>query len=103
MSGAGRNTDTLSMVTRTLTIIPALMLLLAQGVYAESCPAMARKLDQLRLEYHEYVSNRSTASGEIDFDELTDKLDQIVELKNTMRKANCAKIPARPKNFDAKR
>jgi len=91
------------MVVRTLTIISGLLLFVAQGVYAESCPAMARKLIRLRMEYHDYASNRSSTAGEIDFDRLTQKLDEIVELKDAMRKANCPKIPARPKDFDAQR
>jgi hypothetical protein len=91
------------MAARVLTTMSVLLMLLAQAVYAESCPAMARKLDRLRLEYHEYVSNRPPTAGEPDFDELTEKLDEIVELKNAMRKANCRKIPDRPKDFGAKR
>lgn len=64
---------------------------------AESCTEMAKKLQKLRREYHQYVNHPALDKADLTFEEIAARLDKIVELKNKMRKAACRKIPPRPK------
>jgi len=72
-----------------------LILFVPYGAAGAGCPAMAKELQALRLEYHAYSTAASGRSGGTTFDDLTKILDRIVELKNAMRKAGCPKIPPR--------
>ncbi len=83
------------MTLKQAFIIMALVFFLPHGAIAASCATMTKELKALRLEYHSYSGNSSGKSGGKSFDELTNILDRIVELKNAMRKAEC-KIPPRP-------
>ena len=74
-------------------IVIALMLLMPHGAGAASCASMSKELLALRQEYHSYADRSD--KGKATFEELTKILDQIVELKNAMRKAACPSIPER--------
>jgi len=56
---------------------------------SKSCAAMTRDLARLRTEYHAYVTSPAAKDGGITFDDLTQVVDKIVDLKNDMRKAGC--------------
>lgn len=85
------------MAPRSVIPLFALLSLLPSQVAAESCADMAKELQKLRREYHEFVTHPTLEKGELTFEAITDRLDKIVALKNKMRKAACKKIPPRPK------
>ena len=68
---------------------------------AESCPKMAKDLARLRKEYHKFVTARNNKEKPITFEQVAEKLDEIVDLKHKMRKSAC-KIPPRSKPWEPK-
>jgi len=61
-----------------------------------SCPALTRELNRLRLEYHQVALNRASSDDKTTFEQIAEKIDKIIEVKDALQKANC-KIPPRPK------
>lgn len=88
------------MALRSLVLPFALLFIFPFQVKAENCTDMAKQLQGLRREYHEYVTHPTLEKGDLTFEGITARLDKIVELKKKMRKASCKKIPPRPK-FDS--
>lgn len=85
------------MTSRVFILTCAVLWALPLRAEAESCRQMAKELQKLRREYHELVNHPTLEKGDLSFEEITERLDKIVELKNKMRKAACKKIPPRPK------
>jgi hypothetical protein len=85
------------MTLRVFILTCALLWTLPLRAEAESCEQMAKELQKVRREYHEFVNHPTLEKGDLTFDEITARLDKIVDLKNKMRKAACKKIPPRPK------
>ena len=64
---------------------------------AAGCPALKKQLARLRMEYQRYATSPELKPDASGFDELTELLDKIVDVKAEMRKSGC-KPPPRPKS-----
>ncbi|MBM3299889.1 MAG: hypothetical protein FJY85_08035 [Deltaproteobacteria bacterium] len=62
---------------------------------------MTKKLNDLRADYHRYATGEGAGVAGISFQELVEKLDKIVKLKEEMRNVDC-KIPPSPKKWNEK-
>ena len=82
-------------------LLSAILLILAlpSAGLCESCDALAKQLVRLRGEYHGYATADEAQKKLTTFDDLTGKLDEIIEVKKKMRQADC-KIPPRSKALD---
>lgn len=87
---------------RLLALFIPMLMIMPCAAAAKNCGEMTKELRRLRVEYHEFVTGPGAENDNKSFEELTDKLDKIVDLKNEMRKASC-EIPPRPKKFKKKR
>ncbi|MDQ7782001.1 MAG: hypothetical protein RDU20_03915 [Desulfomonilaceae bacterium] len=86
---------------RSLWIWLILVVTPAAAAYASDCTKLEKDLTRLRKEFHEFVSASNREKVAITFDEVAAKLDEIVDIKNDMRKLGC-KIPPRSKLWEPK-
>ena len=63
---------------------------------------MARELERLRHDYHQYATSAPADGMPITFDGLVSILDKIIAVKRDMESSSCKKIPPRRKMPEGK-
>ncbi|MFH1116892.1 MAG: hypothetical protein V1792_23495 [Pseudomonadota bacterium] len=85
---------------RSLLLWPVLLATVAGMGTAFGCTKLEKDLARLRKEFHRFASTSGKDGTSITFEDIAEKLDKIVDIKNEMRKKGC-KIPPRTKPWES--
>lgn len=79
------------------------VLLLPYAGRAADCTPLLKELRQLRIEYRRYATGAVPYSGIVEFERLAAMLDEIIELKRKVGRANCpGSVPSRLEDLGEK-